>query len=281
MNLSWQSILAGAISAAALSSILLAFGAAIGLSISSVSPTWRDASAALALLSGFFLLLQAVIAFGLGGYLAGRTKASITAVVADVERGDGLHGLLTWGVAVVFGAALAALIVGLGAPAKTPLSSGLRSNAAEPLLSYELDRLLRAPRRPATLDLTGAREEAGRILLTTAGHSGLTQDDRAYLVQMVGSLTALPPADAERRVDDVIARSQTAIRNSRRTAVILAFSTAATLLVGSVVAWAAAVAGGRHRDGEALPHWMSHEDYLTHRRVKERPEATAPTPLPE
>ena len=183
---------------------------------------------------------------------------------------------------MIFGAALGALVVGLGAPTKTTFSSGVRSNAAEPMLSYELDRLLRAPRRPATIDITNERDEAGRILLTSAGHSGMSPDDRAYLVQMVGGLTGLPPADAERRVDDAVTRSQTAIHNARRTAVILAFSAAATLLVGSVVAWAAAVAGGRHRDGEPLPRWMSHGEYLTRRRSTPlRGVAPTSTPLPD
>jgi hypothetical protein len=80
--MSWQSVVAGAVSATALGSVLVAFGAAIGLSVYSSSPSWRDASAALALLSGFFLLLQAVLAFGLGGY-----PALVVAGVAVVSTG--------------------------------------------------------------------------------------------------------------------------------------------------------------------------------------------------
>jgi hypothetical protein len=52
--------------------LLLGFGATMGLRISSTAPTWRDASAALAILSGLYLILQAMISFGLGGYIAGR-----------------------------------------------------------------------------------------------------------------------------------------------------------------------------------------------------------------
>ena len=37
---------------------------------------------------------------------------------------------------------------------------------------------------------------------------------------------------------------------------ILAFSVAAALLLGAVIAWAAAGIGGRHRDGAPMPHWM-------------------------
>jgi hypothetical protein len=86
----------------------------------------------------------------------------------------------------------------------------------------------------------------------------MTVDDHNYLVQQVAGITGLGPPDAERRVDNVIAESKTAIARSRRSTVILAFSVAAALLLGAVAAWAAACAGGRHRDGEALPEWMTH-----------------------
>jgi hypothetical protein len=280
--MSWSPVVAGAISATALSFVLLSFGVALGLSVASTSPTWRDASTALALLSGLFLVLQALIAFGLGGYIAGRIRSPASAGPADtVERNDGVHGLLTWALAVVFGAMLAALVSGLGASTRQPLPSGATS-AAEPLLSYELDRLFRAPRRAPNIDLTAERAEAGRILLTSASHSGVAPEDRAYLVQQVAGLTGATPVDAERRVDDVLGKARSAVRKSRQTAVILAFTAAAAVLLGSVAAWSAAVAGGRHRDGEPLPRWMAHGDYLTRRRnVPLRPAQPSVQPLPE
>ena len=75
-HLQWSPIVLGAFAAAALSSVLLGFGVTIGLGVSSTAPTWRDASAALAILSGLYLILQAAVSFGLGGYLAGRVPAS-------------------------------------------------------------------------------------------------------------------------------------------------------------------------------------------------------------
>ena len=116
-----------------------------------------------------------------------------------------------------------------------------QASAAEPLLSYELDRLFRAGRRAPNVDLSAERAEAGRILLTTSGHSGLSADDRTYLIQQVGALTGLAAADAERRVDSAIANAKTAIARSRRSTIILAFSVATAILLGAVAAWAAAV----------------------------------------
>lgn len=261
-SIQWGSVIAGALAAGAMSFILVGFGVAIGLGVSSASPTWRDASAALALLSGLYLIIQAIVSFGFGGYIAGRTARpapALATVEDDGERRDGLHGLTSWALAVLIGAALLA-IIGAAAIDRSPMrSSAGNANAtsAEPLLSYELDKLFRAPRRPPNTDMREARAEAGRILMTSSSHSGVSTDDRAYLVQQVAALTGLSAPDAERRVDGSIAASQTAINRARRNSVIVAFSVAAAALIGAAVAWAAAVAGGRHRDGEPLPNWMA------------------------
>lgn len=253
----WSPIVLGAFAAAALSSVLLTFAVTIGLGVTSTAPTWRDASAALAILSGLYLILQAVLSFGLGGYITGRIRAPIAAgVTEETEQADGLHGLGVWALAVVMGAALAGLI-GAASLNRTPSTRGpSQASAAEPLLSYELDRLFRAGRRAPNVDLSAERAEAGRILLTTSSHSGLSADDRAYLIQQVGSLTGLSAPDAERRTDNVIGYAKTAIERSRRSTIILAFSVATAILLGVVAAWAAACVGGRHRDGSPLPGWM-------------------------
>jgi hypothetical protein len=264
--LQWSAIVAGALGAAALSLILLTFGAAIGLGVSSAAPTWRDASVALWLLSGIYLILQAIVSFGFGGYIAGRVRRPMAAGQSEeVENRDGLHGLAVWALAILLGAAFAALA---GATTLSRSSPGSAStSAAEPVLSYELDRLYRAAHRPANADLSAERAEAGRILLTSSSHSGMKADDRTYLIQQVAAATGLSPAEAERRVDSAIANSKAALARSRGSTVILAFSLATALLLGSVAAWAAACAGGRHRDGAPLPHWMVHANLLDRRRI--------------
>jgi hypothetical protein len=269
-HLQWSPIVLGAFAAAALSSVLLGFGVTIGLGVSSTAPTWRDASAALAILSGLYLILQAVVSFALGGYLAGRVRAANgtrATLVEETERADGIHGLGVWAVAVVMGAILATLIGTATVSRTSATRSGAQATAAEPLLSYELDRLFRAGRRNPTVDLSAERAEAGRILLTTSSHSGVSSDDRTYLVQLVGALTGLSQADAERRADNGIGSAKTAIARSRRSTIILAFSIATALLLGAVMAWASACAGGRHRDGAPVPDWMARSDVLGRRRA--------------
>src|SRR3954462_11812199 len=67
----WGPVIAGALTASALASVLHAFAAAIGLAVSSTAPTWRDASIALWILSGIYLVFVALVSYGLGGYVAG------------------------------------------------------------------------------------------------------------------------------------------------------------------------------------------------------------------
>jgi hypothetical protein len=142
-----------------------------------------------------------------------------------------------------------------------------KCSSAEPVLSYELDRLFRAVRRPPNVDMRPERAEAGRILLTSSSHAGVNTDDRAYLVQLVGATTGLSPTDSERRVDNGIAAAKAALAKSRRSTIILAFSLATALMLGAVAAWAAACAGGRHRDGAPLPEWMAHSDRFARKRL--------------
>jgi len=255
--LAWTPAVAGALIAAALSAVLIAFGAAVGLGVASSAPTWRDASAALWLLSGVYLILVALVSFGFGGYVAGRIRTGRSAAgSSDLEHQDGLHGLAAWAIAVVLTVLITAL-VGSATLARAPLArSAPSASAAEPLLSYELDRLFRPARRTPNAETTMERAEAGRILLTSSSHSGVAAEDRTYLVQLVGGITGLAGADAERRVDNIIANAKTAIARSRRSAIIAAFSIAASILLGAVIAWFAAIEGGRHRDG-AVPGWWT------------------------
>jgi hypothetical protein len=266
-TLRWTAIIAGALVACAVSSIMVTFATTVGLGVSSAAPTWRDASVALWLLSGIYLVLQALLSFGSGGYLAGRCRAPhVDAVADDQEKRDGLHGIATWALAVVIGAALTALVA-MGATRATNLSQP--ATTTEPtVLSYEIDHLFRSARRPPNLDLAPLRAEAGRVLMTASSHSGVSPDDRAYLVQLVTTTTGLAAPDAERRVDSVIGDSRTAISRARAATIILAFSIATALLLGAAAAWAGAEAGGRHRDGMPLPEWMLHANRFNRRQPK-------------
>jgi hypothetical protein len=252
----WTPVVAGAFAAAGLSFVLHTFAAAIGLSVSSAAPTWRDASLALVLLSGLYLVMVALAAYALGGYVAGRIRERLTAGTPEaVEFRDGIHGLLVWALATLLTGLLALgtaqSLTRLAAPSAGAAGPSA-SVGGENIIAYDLDRLFRAERRPEG-DLTYARSEAARILLTASSHRGMPQEDRAYLVRLTAARTGLAAPDAERRVDDVIARARDNIARARKSAVLLAFMAGAAALLGAAAAWFAACAGGRHRDGSAPP----------------------------
>jgi hypothetical protein len=253
--LQWGPIIAGSLVAAALSLVFLAFGSAIGFGVLSSSPTWRDTSPALTVASGIYLLLTALVSFGLGGYVTGRLRERWhpTAHANFVEFRDGVHGVVSWAIAaVVSGLVIAASVGGVASKAVQPATSPT-ATTGEPLIAYELDRLFRAERHPSEPGLDYSRAEAGRILLAATGRQGISSEDRTYLARLVAANTGIAPPDAERRVDTAITAATTALHKARSSAVILGFCTAASLLLGAAVGWYGACSGGRHRDEVAPP----------------------------
>jgi hypothetical protein len=252
----WTPAAAGALAAAALAFVLHTFAGAIGLAVSSTAPTWRDASLGLQLASGLYLVLVAIAAFGIGGYIAGRMRAPIAGSDDEIEFRDGTQGLLVWGIAMV----LTVLMAWGSAQSLTRLAApsgpSAQSVAGENIIAYDLDRLFRAEKRPPNVDVSYARSEAARILLTSASHRGIASDDRAYLIRLTAANTGLAAPEAEKRVDTIIAQARDNIRKARRAAVILAFMAGAAALLGAAVAWFAACAGGRHRDRGTGPAMM-------------------------
>ncbi|HEY4202044.1 MAG TPA: hypothetical protein VGM83_15935 [Devosiaceae bacterium] len=105
------------------------------------------------------------------------------------------------------------------------------------------------------MDMTASKAEAGRILVQNALSGEFSADDKAYLAQLVSNSTGMPEADAKARVDQVLAsidsakqQAADAAEKARKTAVLAAFLTAASLLVSALGAYWASTMGGRHRD---------------------------------
>ncbi len=249
----WSAIFAGALAGTAFGAILLTFGLGIGLSLASPAATWEDTSAGLAFASGLWLLLTALGSFALGGYIVGRMRmAPASAGSEEAELGDGLHGLTMWAIVVVF-----ATLFGLGMAAiVSPRAGNLaapNASTAEALLAFELDHLFRSERAPGQNNEGDARAQAARIISSELGHSGISPDDRSYLVRLTAARTGLMPSEAEGRVAQVLREADTAVANARHSAVILAFMTAISLLLGAATAWYTALLGAEHRDHDVVP----------------------------
>ena len=254
----WSGIIAGAVCASALALALHAFAGAIGISLLSTAPTWRDSSAVLVLLSGLYLLLVALASYSFGAYVAARLRPPTATRPELSEFRDGIDGLLVWALATLLTGLIAGVIVQATPRLATPAGTSAQTSVAgETIIAYDLDRLFRSERRPQGADgnINYPRAEAARILLTSSSsHSGIQAEDRTYLVRLVATITGLAPPDAERRVDQVITQAKQNISRARRTGVILGFMAGAAALLGAATAWYVACATGRHRDGRETLH---------------------------
>ncbi len=260
--LEWSPILGGAVVSAAISTIMAAFGSAIGLSLVSAETSRSTSMVALAIAAALWALWVTVSACGAGGYLAGRMRKPLTDSSSH-ERGvrDGAHGLVVWALGAllvafitsssIMGAARTAVT---GAAAAAGGTGALISQQADPL-GMALDNVTRST---GTTPVTqGEREEASRILVRSLANGSLDASDRQYIASRMAARMNIPQADAEKRIDDTYAQlnqaketAKQAAEKARKTAVIVAFMTAAVLLVGAAAAYLSAMLGGRHRDEE-------------------------------
>ena len=80
------------------------FAGAIGISLSSTAPTWRDSSSVLILLSGLYLVLVAA-------YIAARVRVPLANTAEIIEFRDGVHGLLVWALSTLMTGLIALTIV--------------------------------------------------------------------------------------------------------------------------------------------------------------------------
>lgn len=250
----WYSMFAGAITAVGISLTLMAFGGAIGLSVTSTAPTWRQSSSWLWLGSGLYLVFVALWAFGFGGYIAGRLRQPSRPDTEETSFRDGLHGLTSWGLALALSAALAAAAAMAAKPQALAPDTTV-STTAETLIPSELDRLFRNTVRPRDASFEYHRAEAGRILLQVSSNSGISSDDRDYLGGLVSANTGLGMSEATDRVNRAIAEARDAIHRARVAAVLQAFMIAAGLALGAAIAWFSAIEGGKERDHGRIPEW--------------------------
>jgi len=256
-DIQWSCVIAGAICASALAFVLHAFAGAVGISLTSTAPTWRDSSAVLVLLCGLYLVLVALASYGFGAYITARLRVP-SATTSDINGfRNGVDGLLMWALATLL-TGLIALAVAQAAPRlATPSGSAAQTSVAgENIIAYDLDRLFRSERRPQGLaeNMNYPRAEAARILLTASSHRGMQADDRSYLVRLVTTVAGLAPPDAERRVGQVIEQAKDNISRARRTGVILGFMVGAAALLGAAAAWYIASETGRYRDRRETLH---------------------------
>ena len=112
-HVDWRSILAGAVLASAIGVVLLTFGAAIGLSVTSPYEGEGWSPMAFAIAAGLWLLWVQIFSFYCAGYVAARLRArSVGLSEHEVDVRDGLHGALVWAAGVLIAGFIATIGVG-------------------------------------------------------------------------------------------------------------------------------------------------------------------------
>lgn len=281
---SWAAIFAGATAAAALALILLLLGTGLGLS--SVSPwanngTWANISAtSFGLTAILWLTFTQVVAYGMGGYLAGRLRTRWLSVHSDeVYFRDTAHGFLTWAVASLATAILLTSVIGsiVGAGLKSaPVILGENStmlNSTSDAMNYFVGGLFRKntdTQSAAAVTEVGylasdaftaanRNNEVATIFANSIGRGDLPQEDVAYVGQLISERTGLSQIDAQKRVIETYSTLQTNLRKAelttkeaadkaRKASAYATLWLFISLLMGAFVASWAATWGGRNRD---------------------------------
>jgi hypothetical protein len=118
-------------------------------------------------------------------------------------------------------------------------------------------RLFRSDNPPAQPVSEKTKTDAALLIADSVGNREMNADDRTYLSNEIARDTGITPEQAQQRVDKAIADAKAAADAARKTALILGFLTAATLLVSAAGAFYAAGLGGKHRDeGTEFPEWF-------------------------
>ena len=243
---SWSAILAGTAAASALLLILIILGFGLGMSSISVWSGQGISTEALGITTILWIAFTQIIAYGMGGYFAGRLRAKWISVHNDeVYFRDTAHGFLTWALASLLCATLLASVIGsiVGGSAKAGAtiiggtSSALVTGAVanidvlnknmppvDSLTNYMVGTLFRkdAASQAVTLNEPSAQTnitlatsqqinqapDVISIFVNSMGDAKLPQSDVKYVGQIVSQQTGLSQQDAEKRVEQTFASMQ-------------------------------------------------------------------------
>jgi hypothetical protein len=264
---SWGAIIGGAFVAVAVSLMLVALGSGIGLA--SVSP-WSGSNTSpttFTVVTAIWLILVQWLSSGMGGYITGRLRTKWVGVhTHEVFFRDTAHGFLVWAVASVVVVALAtstvSSIAGGSVRAASNVASAGAAGAAQGAATqssgatgYFVDTLFRSDQPSANTPEQETRGEATRILARAVTNPAMDPGDRTYLAKLIAARAGISQADAEKRVDDVVAQEKAAEQKAReaadaarKAAASVSFFTFFSMLIGAFIASVAAAIGGRQRD---------------------------------
>jgi hypothetical protein len=257
--ISWAAIFAGTAVAISISLVLVTLGSGLGLA--SFTPSARSVASpgGLAALAVVWIVIVQWLSAAFGGYVTGRLRTRwVGTHTHEVFFRDTAHGLVTWAVAtaivaIVVGSTTSSMLSG-GLHGATTLASGAAQGAAanglgNSVAAYHVDTLFRTTsydvNSPASAE---GRGEATRILSRGLSTGNVPAADRTYLASQVTARTGISQTDAQKRVDEVVARAREESEAARKATAGISLLTALAMMIGAFVACAGAALGGHERD---------------------------------
>jgi hypothetical protein len=279
--LSWTSIAAGSLLAAATLLILMPFGASIGLGMTSVTSADGASAATVGWFAIFWFAAVHLYSVASGAYVAGRLRPKLTTLKAgEVEFRDGMSGIVMWAIGVVISTTvMVSALTGATSSATSAISrlvgpavataAQSAAQSATPGLSseYVTDLFLRTgPGQSSAAAVTprsdaDVRAEISRVIAGAAAAGDMSEEDRRYVAGLIASRTGLSETDARNRVndtvarakqakDDAIAKGKAAAESARKLAASAAFWMTVLAFLTGITAWYMAIMGGRHRESD-------------------------------
>ena len=267
-RVSWGAVIAGAIVAIAVGALLSVLGVAIGATtIDTLERTTPDAGT-LGLAGGIWATFAALLAMGIGGYVAARLSGT-------TSNQDGiLHGLTVWGVALLLGTAVAAsslasvasVAVRSAGAAVGGVATGIGAaggGAAAASTQFDIQQLLDPVRRTLggtnveNLSSEQIADEIGGLVRARLMTGEWPEGSRERLNALVAKSAGISEQEASQRIDqaetqirDALAEAEQTAREvadaAARAAAMAAFWAFAALLLGAIMASIGAVVGTRH-----------------------------------
>lgn len=200
-RLSWGAIFGGAVSALGLWLLLYALGLALGLS--SMDPADPGSARGAGVFTGIWSLVSPLIALFVGGMVAGRGAGVVT------RSGGSMHGLVMWGLTVLFGAFF--LISVLGSVLGGVFSAGKAAVGAAGGSGAQIQSVTRSfglDAEDALKPINDRLQAEGKPTITAEQFSEATKDvvndavregrmNRELLVTSIADKTDLSREDAE------------------------------------------------------------------------------------
>ena len=233
----WGAVIAGAVSAAAVSFILISLGSGIGLALASpANATPANATTFLTLGAAYFFAVQA-FGFAVCGYLVGRLIGPEVENTEEEEFRAAAHGFTMWALGVVVGLFVLWFSSLAGGAA---IAAGTATGTHSDTSGYYTDMLFRPAQNMP--NVIADKAEAGRILTSEAARAGNVPDaDTQRLAQMVSQDAGMPAPAAQQRVTQVQMQMRQDADNARKAASAVSLWTALALLFSAIVAVASAI----------------------------------------